>query len=309
MDRVSTASGYNSVLVSLLQAEANQNTAQQQVTTGKVADDLEGYASSADALTASKSLSSRITTQIANAATLSDQLSAQNQALTSVASAAQGATSAITEAIATGDATTLMASLQSQFSTAVDALNTQYNGRYLFSGGEVDTQPVAASTLSDLSGGVAAVFKNGPTAQVSRLDDNTTTTTGMLASTVGTPLFTALQSIEAYSNGPNGPLNGPLTTTQTAFLEGVVSTFDSAETAANDAVSANGVVQDQVTAAQAELQARSTTLTNAIGDITNADAAVAASNLTLAQTAVQTSAQVFSTLTSTNLISLLGGGS
>jgi flagellar hook-associated protein 3 FlgL len=290
-----------------MQAETAQSTAQQQVSTGKVANDLAGYAGSADALTATQSLAARIKTQIANAQSLGDQLTAQDQALTSVASAAQGATKAVTEAIATGDATTLMVSLQSQFSTATTALNTQYNGRYLFSGGEVNTPPVAATSMSSLTAGVATVFKNGQTPQVSRLDDNTTTTTGVLASAVGTPLFAAMKSIEDYSNGPNGPLTGALNATQTAFLESVVSTFNGALTTANTVVAANGVVQNQVSSAQSALQSRSTTLANTLGDITNADGAVAASNLALAQTAVQTSAQVFATLKNTNLISLLGG--
>ena len=308
MDRISSASNYQSVLLNIMSAQNAQTTAQQQVTTGKIADDLSGYASQADALTASRSLQARLTTYVANGSTLSDKLTAQDQALSTVATATQDARDTVSEALANGDATALMTSLQSQFSQATSALNTQYNGQYLFAGTTTDTAPVDASSLSDLtgSGGVSAVFQNNQTKTVSRLDDNTTTTTGVLASDVGTPLFTALQSIQAYSAGPNGPLTGTLTTAQTTFLQGVVTQLNTAYTAANDAVASNGVVQDQVTASQTSLKDQQTALTNTLGDLTDADAATAASNLALAQTALQASAQVFATLNNTSLLSVLG---
>jgi flagellar hook-associated protein 3 FlgL len=308
MDRISSASNYQSVLLNIMSAQNAQSTAQQQVTTGKIADDLSGYASQADAITASRSLQARISTYVQNGAALTDKLSAQDQALSTVATATTDARQAVAEALANGDATALMTSLQSQFSQATSALNTQYNGKYLFAGDQTDTAPVAASSLSDLTGGggVAAVFKNDQVKTVSRLDDTTTTTTGVLASDVGTPLFTALQSIQAYSAGPNGPLTGTLTTAQTTFLQGVLSSFDSAYTTANNAVAANGLEQDQVAASQTSLTDQQTALTNTLGDLTNADGATAASNLALAQTALQASAQVFATLNNTTLLSVLG---
>jgi len=308
MDRISSTSNYQSVLLSIMSAQNAQSTAEQQVTTGKLADDLSGYASQADALTASRSLQARLTTYQANGSALTDKLTAQDQALSSVATATQSASNAVTEALANGDATAMMTTLQSQLNTATSALNTQYNGSYLFAGANSSTAPVTASSLSDLtaSGGVAGVFTNDQTKTVSRLDDNTTTTTGVLASDVGTPLFTALQSIQAYSAGPNGPLTGTLTTAQTTFLQGVVTTLNSAYTSANNAVAANGVVQQQVAASQTSLKAQQTTLTSTLGDLTDADAATAATNLQLAQTALQASAQVFATLNNASLLSVLG---
>ena len=71
-------------------------------------------------------------------------------------------------------------------------------------------------------------------------------------------------------------------------------------------MAANGVVQDQVAASQTSLKSQQTALTNSIGDITNADAATAASNLQLAQTALSASAQVFATLNNASLLNVLG---
>jgi flagellar hook-associated protein 3 FlgL len=304
MDRVSSAAPYQSAILNIMSAETAQNTAEQQISTGKIGDDLKSYASQADALTATRSLKSRIDAYVTNGSTLSDKLDAQDQALSTVSSAAQGAKDAVTEALANGDATALMTTLQSEFSQATSALNTQYNGQYLFSGGQTSTAPVAASTLSDLSGSVSAVFKNDQTKTTSRLDDTTTVQTGVLASDVATPLFTALQSIENYSNGPNGPLTGTLNSTQQSFLQGVISQLSAGFTTANDAVAANGVVQNQVSASQTSLKAQQTNLTSTLGDLT--DAATATTNLQLAQTALSASAQVFATLNNASLLNVLG---
>jgi flagellar hook-associated protein 3 FlgL len=307
MDRISSASSYQSVLLNLMAGQNAQNVAQQQVTTGKLGDDLQSYASQADALTATRSLQARLTTYVANGSALSDKLTAQDQALTTVSTAATAARTAVAEALANGDATALMTSLQSQLSQATSALNTQYNGKYLFAGGQTGTAPVDASSLSDLTtNGVAASFKNDQTKTVSRLDDTTTTTTGVLASDVGTPLFTALQAVQAYSAGTNGPLTGSLTPAQTTFLQGVLSSFDTAFTTANNAVAANGLAQTQVAASQTSLKDQQTALTNTLGDITDADPATAATNLALAQTALQAAAQIFSTLKGSTLLSALG---
>jgi len=305
MDRISSSTPYQSVLMTLMNQETAENTASQQVTTGKIADDLSGFGAQADTLTATQSLQSRVTAYLANGTALGDQLSAQNDALTSVATATQGAATAVSEALATGSASTLMTTLQAQFSTATDALNTQYNGSYLFSGGLSSTQPVTATSLSDLTAGVAQAFQNGSTPTVSRLDDDTTVTTGVLASTVGTPLFTALQSIENYNNGANGPLTGSLTSAQSTFLQGVLQTLNSAYSSVNTVVAQNGAVQDQVKASQTALTSQQTALTNTISDLTDADAAKATTNLQLAQTALQASAQVFSTLKASTLLDFL----
>jgi flagellar hook-associated protein 3 FlgL len=308
MDRIASSSNYQSVLINLMNAQSAQNTAQQQVTTGKIADNLSGYASQANALTATRSLQARLTTYQSNGSELSDKLGAQDQALSTVATATQGASKAVSDALANGDATALMTSLQSQFSQATSALNTQYNGQYLFSGDETSTAPVNASALADLTGGggVAGVFQNDQTKAVARLDDTTTVTTGVLASDVATPLFTALQTIQTYSTGPNGPLDGKLTDAQTTFLQGVLTTMNSAYTTVNNAVASNGLMQDQVTASQTSLTDQQTAITNTLGDLTEADGPTAAANLTMAQTALQASAQVFATLNNSSLLTVLG---
>src|SRR3569623_1713699 len=66
---------------------------------------------------------------------VADRLTTQDTALNQVADATQQARQAIADALASGDASTLMEELQGAMNTATGAMNTRYNGAYLFAGG------------------------------------------------------------------------------------------------------------------------------------------------------------------------------
>ena len=307
MDRVTTLTSYNSVIANLMAGELRQNQAQLQVSSGKVANDLKGYGVNAEALTAANTLKTRVDSYVQTATDLAPKLDAQDSALTEVSNAGSGARQAIANAVATGSAAGLMTSLQSFFGQAVAGLNTQYNGSYLFSGGKVDTQPVNASQLADLTSPPAGgIFQNDQLVAGSQLDESTTVKTGMLASNVGQTLFTAFQSMETFNQGGGGPLTGQLTAAQTSFLTGMMQTFDQANKGLTDTQAANGLMQNQVSTSQTTQQDRQTTLQTMIGGITDVDMAQAASRLSQASVALQASAQVFASLQSTSLLNYLG---
>ncbi len=81
----------------------------------------------------------------------------------------------------------MMEGIQGNFATALDGLNYEHNGQYLFGGGNDNTAPVTAKTLSGLSSApsVASIFANGTVKKTSRIDANTSIQTGMLASDLG----------------------------------------------------------------------------------------------------------------------------
>lgn len=310
MDRVTTYNNYAHATANLMAAEVQQNQVTQEVSTGKVANSLEGFGMNAEALTAAQSLLTQVSGYVQNAATVTNQLSAQNVALTQVAGAGTNAQQAIAQALASGSAEGLMQSLQSYFGQAVDGLNTQYNGQYLFSGSKVTTPPVAAQQLSDLtSPPPTGVFQNDQQPTNTRLDESTSIQTGMLASNVGGNLFNAFQAIEAYDQGPNGPLTGTLTAAQSSFLTGVLQSFQQANQGLTDTQAQNGLVQNQVSDAQSTQQQRQTALTNIVGSMADADMAKAAQQLSEAQTAVQASAKIFASLQNDSLLNFLSGTS
>lgn len=306
MNRVTTFNNYSTVTSNLMAAEAQQSLGEQQVSTGKLATDLSGFGMNAEALTAAQSLLTQVKSYVQSGSTVTSQLDAQSLALGQVADAGSRARQAIAQALATGSAQGLMSSLQSYFGQAVDGLNTQYNGQYLFAGGKVTTPPVAAKTLSDLTSPPAGgVFQNDQLAASTRLDESTTLQTGMLASNVGTNLFNAFQSMEAFDQGAGGPMTGTLTQAQTTFLTGMLQTFDSANQGLTGVQAQNGLLQNQLSDSLATQQHRQTTLQTIIGSMTDADMAKASMQLSQAQTAVQASARIFASLQNTSLLSYI----
>ena len=306
MDRVTSFSSYNSVITSLMSTEVRLNQVDAQVASGKVATDLKGFGGNAEALTAARTLQIRVDGFVQSNKSLSAKLDSQNLALTQVADAGSNAREAIASAIASGNAAGLVSTLDSDFGQAAAGLNTQYNGQYLFAGGNTATAPVAAKSLADLtSPPPGGVFQNDQLATTSRLDESTTLQTGMLADQVGTNLFNAFQQVKAFDQGAGGPLTGQLTTAQVAFLTGMLQTFDSANKGMTDTVATNGLMQNRVSQAQTTQQDRQVVLQNMIGGITDVDMAQASSQLSQAQVALQASAHVFASLQNTSLLNYL----
>lgn len=306
MDRVTTFLASQSAMVNLLSAESRQADAQQQVSSGKLANDLKGFGHSAEALTAAKTLKSRVDGFVDGAKALTPKLQAQDLALNQVGDAATSARDAIANAIATGHADGLMAAMQSFFGQAAQSLNTQFDGQYLFAGAQVGTPPVAVSDITQLPAATpSTMFKNDQLKPVAQVDEATTLQTGFLASDVGQNLFDAFKQMQTYDQGSNGPFNGELTETQVTFLQGMLTTFKSAADGAVATTAQNGLLQNRVDNAQKTQTDRQQMLTNTIGDLSDADLGEAISRLTQAQTAVQASAQVFASLSSTSLLNFL----
>jgi flagellar hook-associated protein 3 FlgL len=152
---------------------------------------------------------------------------------------------------------------------------------------------------------VSSFFQNGSVAPVSRIDDNTTLQTGFTASNVGSALMGVFQSIQTFQQSASGNFGGTLTSAQQTFLDSAISQLNSVVSATTQNTADGGEIQSQVASALTTQTDRQTTLATVIGNMTNADAAQAATNLTQAQTAFQASAQVFNTLKGMSLLNYL----
>jgi flagellar hook-associated protein 3 FlgL len=309
MTRISTSTTYESALLNILNAQNRLGVSETQVSSGKVADDLKGYGVRADSLTAARSLKSRLDGYVESSRSLTSTLDVQDHALEQLASAALSARGAVAEALATGSAVGLMASLEGYLGQAIDALNTEYQGRHLFAGGQTDGEPLGALTLADLTAAptIASLFGNDQLELTRRLDDKMSMKIGMLANELGEPLFTALEAVQAIHEGGSGPFDGSLTAAQTAALTALVTTFDQAWAGLNEKVAENGGMQTRLEAVQTSLLDRQTALEGVLGEMVDVDMAAAVSRLQLAQTALQASANVFATLTGSSLLNVLGG--
>lgn len=304
---ISTANGYSMILSDLLNAQNSEITAQQQVSTGKLGSNLEAFGSQTGNLVATSAVKARVDQLVSQLNTQSVQLNFQQTALTSLSSVAGDVKQALTSALANGSGDGVMTELQSYFSQAAEALNSQYAGNYLFSGGQAQTQPFTATTMGDLTtqASVSAFFQNGGMPPVARIDDSTTIQTGFTASNIGTSLMSAFQSIQAFQQSASGNFGGSLTTAQQNFLQTMITQMGTVADAATQTAAQGGAIQNQITAAATTQTDRQTTLTNMLGDITDVNMAQAATNLSQAQSAVQASSQVFIALKGMTLLNYL----
>lgn len=304
---LSTSSSYASVLSDLLNAQNTEITAQQQVATGKKGSDLQAFGAQTSNLVATNTVKARVDQLVSQLGAQQVQLNFQQSALTSLSTVAGDVKNLLTSALATGSGDGIMTELQSYFSQASEALNSQYAGSYLFSGGQSQTQPFSATSMADLTTqpSVNAFFQNGNLTPVTRIDDSTTIQSGFQASTIGASLMSAFQSIQTFQQSANGNFGGALTSAQQTFIQGMITQMGTVSDATIQTAAQGGQIQNQIDTAVTTQTDRQTTLTNMLGDITDVNTAQAASDLTQAQNAVQASAQVFLSLKNMSLLNYL----
>jgi flagellar hook-associated protein 3 FlgL len=305
--RVTTPGNYSAVLANLLAAQQRQMEAGDKVATQRNGNDLKDYARNSELLTAMKSVQSRLGVYQDQNQLIADKLATQDTGLTRVADAAQSIRQIMSEAIASGRVDTLVEDIQAQMSNATEGMNARYGGKYLFAGGQVDTRPVTATTLADLTSGppISSWFKNDTFQVTAKLDEATNINTGVLASDIGTNMLTALQTFESFNQGGSGPFTGQMTAAQKTFLEGQLANWDTIRSDVTTIAAHNGANQKRVDTVGADLTSRQNSLAGMVGDITDADMGQAAADLQQAQLSVQSAAYVFQALQASSLINLL----
>jgi len=311
MDRVSTTNSYNVVLSGILRAQQSQNEANTQLSTGKKAADLSGFSSDSQTLVAARTVKVQTESYIKLNENLSRKLDNQNVYLTSTADAADMARQAIANAIANNSGTALMETLKLQFSAAVDSLNGQNEGQYLFAGSQTSTKPVSATSLSALTAPttVASIFQNDSEVQTNRLNNATSVTTGLTASDIATDLMTVFKNIQDYfvtnTVPPAVPFGSTLTTAEINFLTTQMQYFASAHSGLTDRAALNGAIANRVDTTITLQKARVDTIDSMTSDLSDINEAETISRLRLAQQAVQAGAQVFVALKSSSLLNYI----
>jgi flagellar hook-associated protein 3 FlgL len=308
VSRVTTPGNYASVLANLLKAQQNQQLAGEKVATQQNGSNLKDFAKNSEVLGAMRSVQSRLQVYSDQNNILADRLATQDQALNSVYDAAARVRQLMQESLASGRVDNLVQDIQGEMNNAVAALNARYAGKYMFAGGQVDTAPFSAQTLSDLTAppaSISALFQNDNFKAVNKVDEATTVTTGILASDIGTEMMTALQAFQQFNAGANGPFDGAMTDAQKAFLESQLQPWGTVASNVVIQVARNGSQQKRLENVEKDITGRTNALAGMIGEITDADMALAASQLQTAQLSVQSAAYVFQALKDSSLINIL----
>jgi flagellar hook-associated protein 3 FlgL len=307
---VSTQNTYSVILADLIGAQNSELTAQQQVSTGKKGNDLQAFGDQTSNLVATNTVKARVDGLVSQLNNLQVKLNFQQTSLGQISDVAANLKQTLMNALASGQGDGIMSDLNSFFSEAAQALNSQYGGDYLFSGGQTQTKPFTATDPANLTTGtVASFFQNGNLSPTNRIDDSTTIQTGFLASSIGQQLMQAFQDIQNFQQSASGAFGGQLTQAQQNFLQTEVGNLDAIATATTQTTAQGGDIQKRVEDATTAQTDRQTTLTNVLGDITDVDMAKAATDLSQAQSAVQASAQVFLALKGMSLLNYLSSTS
>lgn len=305
--RVTTPGNYSAVLTNLLAAQQRQQEAGNRVATQKNGQDLKDYAKSSELLTAMRTVQTRISAFQDQNTLLRDKLATQDTGLVRVADSARDVRQIFSDAIASGRVDTLVEDVQAQLRNAAEAMNSRYGGKYLFAGGQVDTRPVTATSLSQLTAGppISSFFLNDQFQVTAKLDEATTVNTGFLADDIGTAMMQAFQTFQAFQEGANGPFVGQMTDAQRTFLESQLDDWDTIRTDITNLAALNGTNQKRLDTVAQDLESRQNQLAGMLSDITDADMAQAAADLQTAQLSVQSAAYVFQALRESSLLNVL----
>ena len=307
MYRVTTGGNYSLVLRNIMLAQQKQMNAGDRVATQENGANLKDYSRNAEMLTAMRSVETRIGGYLDQNKLIADKLTTQDFAMTQLGDAAAGTKQAIEEAIATGRTDTLMQEIEAQFRNAVSSMNSRYGGKYLFAGGKIDTMPVTADALSDLTNPLTPLisdfFQNDDFITEHKVDDATTVKTGLLADDLGTDLLQAFKTLQAFHEAT--PFGGTMTDAQRTFLTNELASWDTVSSDIIDKTARNGMVQARVDDVKVDLTARQNSLKGMIGDIVDANMPVASVELEKATLALQASTQVFITLRDSSLLNAL----
>jgi flagellar hook-associated protein 3 FlgL len=306
VDRVTTNTQAQYLLSQIMKANVALDTTQAQVASGKVSTDYAGIGDKTAALEGARAAAARADAYATNTQLAVTQTDLQDTQLTTLSSLAEQLKEAITTAAGNGDGTDLMATADNIFQQASAILNsTDANGNYIYGGGQGNSKPFTAASLSNLaSGDVSSFFANGTQKKSVLIGDGQSVQIGVLASDIGTELMTALKSLVEADN--SGSLDGALTSAQTTNLtDNVLPLATQAYTDLNTATAVNGDTYTRLGDAVANQQSLSTLYKGFVSDIEDADMTQAATKLSLNQTALQAALEVTAKLGQLSLLNYL----
>jgi len=308
IDRVSTNNQSAYLAAQLMKSESNVTTLSTQVASGQVSSSYADYGTKAEAMESARAVVNRITAYQSATKLALTQTDLQNTQLDQLSQLAQQLNKALSSAASTGDATTLMSSVQDIFDQASAILNYKdSNGSYTYGGGNDSSQPFTAAKLSDLVAAptVAGLFQDGDAVKSVQVTDNSSINIGIKASDIGTNLMQTIKDIATYAN--TNPADFSATVSEA--MQSNISTWMTSATTAykgiNQIEATNGNTYKRIQTAQ---DTQSTTLDlykGFVSDIQEVDMTTAATDLSAAQTALQVVAKVTASIDNVSLLNYL----
>ncbi|MBI1210402.1 MAG: hypothetical protein GC190_02985 [Alphaproteobacteria bacterium] len=307
IDRIGTYGLAQTLLSQYQSIQQSLANTQQQISSGKVGTQYSDVKDQASVLASAKSKAASIESYTAATKSAVDRLDLYDIQLQSLSDVSAQLRAAIGDALSTGSGIGFTEKVRALYDQAVNILNTQVDGKYIWSGSRTDVPPVNAQSLDDLVAAptVAAVFDNTTVKQNDRIGDNETIQTGITASETATDLFQMFKDIGAFAAGASGPFGTSLDQTQTAFLTTQNIAAPSIQDGIDVVAAENGVRYNRASTALDQQQAMADYFTKFISDIEDADLPTAIAKLNADQTAAAASAKMIASLNQLSLLNFL----
>ncbi len=304
MTRVSTAGQSQILIQSMLRNQTRTFDDQLQITTGKRAQDFGDLGNDAVTALGARAFRDRTGTFRDVIKTVEGRLSANDVQVGGLLDIARDMRQELLTFVAQDQALSFDEVLQSAFGAISSALNTKIGGQFIFAGSKTDVPPVTSDQISDLIAAVAAgdLIVNDNKPAVARISDGVELQFGLLASDIATPLFESIKRLAEFDAGVNGPLDGPLTAVQRAFLETELALMDQAVDTAQKFQVENGLRQNRILAIDQQHSDTEGFLEIFISEVEDVNLAEAISRLNLDETALEASFRTFGALANLNLL-------
>ncbi len=307
IDRIGTAANAQLLLSQINKAETAVDISNRQVASGNVSDTYEGYGDKTAVMESARSAAARADANVAAAQQASTRLDLQDSQLSQLSDLADQVRQTLTKAAADQDATGLMSQMDGFFNQAVEIFNSKDANGYIYGGDNNQTPPVTVSSLSDLAAlpSVASAFANGTVKTSVRIGDSQTVQVGMLASDLGSQLFSLFQQVAQFDGGGSGPFDSSNTPAQQNFLESTIQTAANVSEGVNQESAGNGIRYQMVQSSISQLQASSSVYKSFVSNIQDVDITKALSQLNQNNVALQAAFQVTSTLNKMSLLNFM----
>jgi flagellar hook-associated protein 3 FlgL len=280
---------------------------QAQVSSGAVADDLQGFGAASSRLLSARTLKSSSDAR----ASVIDQVRAgfgvQGAALGQVAQASQILSQSIREAISAGDGRGIAVELELSFASIVSALNQTWNGQPLFAGEREGAGPIRVGTLDEL---VAAATPNDIFDEAARrktidLGAGDPVTLAPKASDLSQGLFDALRGLKLLLNASGGSIGQPITEAQATALLNFVGQLEAHAATFITEQGRAGQLEKRFEADRQQLEQRSSLLVKEIGEQADADLGEVSVRLSALMVQYEASAKTFAALSKLSLLDYL----
>jgi flagellar hook-associated protein 3 FlgL len=303
--RVSSFGQQQLLIRSIFENQKTLYEDQRQVSSGKKSDDFQGLAGQTGTIMGTRSFQSRIETYQNTINTIRGKLDANDVQIGGVLEGMEDLKDSIQSMLANGQAEGFSELLNQTFKFSVNALNTNFDGTYLFSGAETGTQPINVSTLDELAAlpSTSDAFQNADIAFEARIADGVNLEFGLLASDLASGVFEEMLSL--YNQDQATPFEGELDQAQFTFLQSALQTLTTEIDNLRQDHVGNGLSYERLEVVDEQHADSAVFLEVFISDMEDVDMAEAVTRLNNDQVALEASYQAISSLNQLTLLNFL----